>query len=462
MRGPASTLIIPVESQVRELDAKLLLACVAAERGFRVVLGSRAYVHHRVHAMGRGVYLAKSLRPLSDRMFGILRQLGHHIVAFDEEGLVRFSDDVYYRRRLSPSALRRISILLAWGPDSARLFRDAPSYSGIPIRITGNPRIDLMRPELREFYRHDVDDIHRRFGDLILVNTNFAMVNAFVPGLNLIRPKRAADRPSALGGAGAGLPLDYVLGLEEHKRALYEDFHRMIPALADAFPERSIVIRPHPGESFDPWKALAGRRSNVQVASDGSVVPWLMAAQVLIHNGCTTAVEAAVLGRPAVTYRPRSSRRYDLDLPNDLSHGARDLDQLFRSVADILDGKLGPLEEGARRSVFESHLVGLDGRLAADRIVDVLEEAGYGRPPPPPRLDRALVGRAHLAARTAVKALNRRRRAHRNSAAFHRHRFPEIGARDLQERIERLGRQLGRFENQHVRRRWEHVFSIEC
>ena len=33
MTNSASTLIVPVESQVRELDAKLLLSCVAAERG---------------------------------------------------------------------------------------------------------------------------------------------------------------------------------------------------------------------------------------------------------------------------------------------------------------------------------------------------------------------------------------------------------------------------------------------
>ena len=33
----ASTLIVPVENQVRELDAKLLLACIAVERGFPVV-----------------------------------------------------------------------------------------------------------------------------------------------------------------------------------------------------------------------------------------------------------------------------------------------------------------------------------------------------------------------------------------------------------------------------------------
>ena len=64
MTRRASTLIVPVENQIRELDAKLLLACVAAERGFPVVLGSRAFIHHQIASFPRGVYLAKSMRSL--------------------------------------------------------------------------------------------------------------------------------------------------------------------------------------------------------------------------------------------------------------------------------------------------------------------------------------------------------------------------------------------------------------
>jgi len=32
-------LLIPVENQVRELDPKLLLACIAAQRGFSSIIG---------------------------------------------------------------------------------------------------------------------------------------------------------------------------------------------------------------------------------------------------------------------------------------------------------------------------------------------------------------------------------------------------------------------------------------
>ena len=119
MSPSPSTLLIPVEIQVRELDAKVLLAAVAAERGFPVILGSRAFVHFQSSSIAPGVYLAKSMRKLSIRMFEILRELGHDIVAYDEEALVRYPDEEYYRRRLSPKTISRAQHLLAWGEDDA-------------------------------------------------------------------------------------------------------------------------------------------------------------------------------------------------------------------------------------------------------------------------------------------------------------------------------------------------------
>ena len=99
------TLIIPVESQVRELDAKLLLSCCATERGYPVILGSRAYVHFEIGSMPQGIYMAKSMRSISDLMFSLIRKLGHDIVAWEEEALVHPPADIFYPLRLSPQTI---------------------------------------------------------------------------------------------------------------------------------------------------------------------------------------------------------------------------------------------------------------------------------------------------------------------------------------------------------------------
>ena len=153
MAAAPSTIIMPVENQVREMDAKILLSCVAAERGYPVLIGSRAYIHFKTASIPRGVYMAKSMKALSVRMFKLLNQTGHDILAWDEEGLLREPDEIYHRWRLSSVAMQRIAYLTTWGEDNARAFRSFDGYKNTPIKVTGNPRIDLLRPELCEFYR---------------------------------------------------------------------------------------------------------------------------------------------------------------------------------------------------------------------------------------------------------------------------------------------------------------------
>jgi surface carbohydrate biosynthesis protein len=457
------TLIVPVESQVRELDAKLLLACVAAERGFSVVLGSRALLHFEAARLPRGVYLAKSMRTLSDKMFSILRELGHQIVAFDEEALVRLADVEYQSRRLSARAMRDVAILFAWGEDDARALRAFEGYHGAPIHVTGNPRMDLLRDELRPVFKAEADALRRRFGDFILVNTNFAMVNAFVPSLNVMQPARGEPSRVQPGANALGFTADFASGLAAHKRALFEAFRALVPELAAAFPERTVVVRPHPSEDHEPWRRAAGAHRNAAVVHEGTVIPWLMACRALVHNGCTTAVEAAVVGTPAIAYQPVVSERFDLALPNALSEPARDLGELEQRVRAALAGTLPAGGEIARRRILERHVAALEGPLAADRMLDVLVAAGFASTPlPRPNLLRRFRGVLRTRLRTAKKRRNMRLPDHRNSAEFHRHRFPGVSVAELEERIARFGGQLGRFQHVTVSPLAEHIFRFEC
>ena len=213
MAASPSTIIMPVENQVREMDAKILLSCVAAERGFPVLIGSRAYIHFKTASVPRGVYMAKSMKDRSIRMFKLLSQNGHDILAWDEEGLLREPDVIYHRWRLSAVAMRDIALLTTWGEDNARAFRDFSGYENTPIKVTGNPRIDLLRPELREFYRPEAEAIQNRYGKFILINTNFSKVNHYYPDLGELKQAAEGKKPGKID--------PYDAGKGRHKLAIF-------------------------------------------------------------------------------------------------------------------------------------------------------------------------------------------------------------------------------------------------
>ncbi|MBW2314255.1 MAG: hypothetical protein JRH10_08695 [Deltaproteobacteria bacterium] len=459
----AGTLLIPVENQVRELDPKLLLATVAAHRGFSCILGSRQEVDFRLGSVPRGIYLAKSMTKRSRKVFSILRQLGHEIVVWDEEALVTYSDpEIYYGRRLDEQTMGLVSHHFAWGEANAELLRKFRHYPGTPIHVTGNPRGDLLRPELRSYYEREAAVLREEHGDFLLVNTNFGHVNAYNPIVNLLLAPDAEGK-RAPGRGSIGMTYDYAAGRAVHKQVVFEAFGEMIPFLHDAFPQLKIVVRPHPVEDPTVYRELEARLPRVEVINDGqSPVPWLMATHALVHNCCTTGLESWIVGTPAVTYRPVQSDAYEESLPNKLSHDAFDLPQLREVLERIVSGRLGRLENDETDRVVAHHLAGLSGPLASERIADAMAPVVEAwRAQPRPRLRRRLEGRWRSLRRRIKKEIRSRKAGSKNSPEFQRHRYPGLSIAEVRERVDRFGSMLGLTNPIAVSRISAHVYRIE-
>lgn len=464
MKGFAAPLIIPVENQVRELDAKLLLSCVAAERGFPVIIGSRGYLHYQMAALPRGLYLAKSMRKLSDKMFRIIRLLGHEIIAWDEEALVHPPAEIYFPLRLSPVTVPLVSHLICWGQENADLFRQYPQLPRTtPIHVVGNPRGDMLRPELRGYFNDQVRVLKKRYGDFVLVNTNFSDVNPFIPGLGLFAAEGKGSKGPELGQSGKGMTLDFAAGLRDHKLAVLDAFQEMLPALHEAFPDSIIVIRPHPSEKHDVYSQLEGRFKNIKIDSSGNIIPWLLACRAMVHNGCTTGAEAYLLRVPAISYLPSFNEKYDYDwqgLPTRLSYQCFDLEELKLTLGEILSGEKAAAGGEERQSLIDYYLTAQDGPLASERLVDVLVESGYDRQAP--RRSSALsrtAGWLKCNIRTVRKLVNTNRPGARRRA-YHDHRFPELAVADIERRVERFRQQLNRFDSIRVNAHSRHIFTI--
>ena len=116
-------LLIPVENQVRELDAKLLLACIAARRGFSSMIGSRREMEFNIDAFPNSIYLSKSMTIRSLLFFQVAQYFKIEIVTWDEEALVHLPPETYFSRRLDSRAIKYVSHLFAWGEDNAAATR---------------------------------------------------------------------------------------------------------------------------------------------------------------------------------------------------------------------------------------------------------------------------------------------------------------------------------------------------
>jgi len=216
-------LILPCETRVREFDAKLLLAVIAAARGIVSIVGSKKPIDLNLRDYPPGVYIGKSLTDRSHNSLAMVPICGHRLAAWDEEGLVWASREVYWRTKIDGATLNLPELLIAWGEDNAAAWREHPDYQGPAIAVVGNPRVDLLRSALRDYFADEVADIRREHGRFVLINTNFSRVNHMQPRqsrhLKWLREQR---------------PQDPRGGFARHKFELFNGFCRMLPDLARA------------------------------------------------------------------------------------------------------------------------------------------------------------------------------------------------------------------------------------
>lgn len=367
------SLIIPVEEQVRELDAKVLLAVRAASRGFNVYIGRRDKIEMGLYKFGYGIYLAMDIR--TPKIFAFGRKLGNRVVVMDEEAAVHYPDFIYKKRRIVDDAVHHISAFIAWGKDNVELWTGIPKIGrNYDIFVTGSPRVDLLRPELRPYFKAQADAIKDRYGEYILVNTNFGLVINENPLLNLFYSDSEFSDNIKPGKTSVGMPHEYAWGLWNHKRKLCEAFQVMLPELARVFPEQQIIVRPHPMENREPYLKFAEKMKNLEVVHEGNVIPWLMNAKVLLHNGCTTGLEAYLLERPVIAYQPVIEAQYDNELPNTLSLSCPDIPTLIKTIGEILNGEMGTFNNENLDQFAEHFVTARSGRLAMDRMIDAFED----------------------------------------------------------------------------------------
>ncbi len=448
-------IILPSETWAREFDAKLLLACCLAERGFPVYVGCKNTIHYNITSFPAGLYLAKDFRVSSDLMFSIMKRLGHTIMAWDEEATLPFDQDEYHTIRISKSAFSNVSAFFAWGEVNRETLEAAPYPVPGPVYMTGNPRRDLARPEVRGYFNEDVEALQSRFGRFILINSNFGKLNHFVDH-EVVRP---GDVDPGLRGK-PNSPKFEKKG--ELKFQLYQHFLKLVPELAARFPDTQIVIRPHPSESHASWKDAGGDHENVHVLYEGHVYPWILASGVMIHSGCTTGMESYLLDNPVVSYQPVTSEQAAQNLPNQLSHKVYDFDTLMQVVEGYLAGNLAMQKSEALDALITPYIDSQEGVLASDQITEIIDEheAG-GTLRSRASVQEKVLGWASAKMRAAKKRRDWANPNHKSNLTYDQHRFPQLPLSGVEQGVERFRRLLSRFEGVGASQVQDKVFLIK-
>jgi surface carbohydrate biosynthesis protein len=368
-------LVSPTEVINRDLDFQLLLAALYPRRETGFLFG-------RWHAVGRAalhlknaIFLGKAFDPFFPTtdlsLYRRLKANGFAVVHLDDEGAVFLGDKEEWRRtlrrRLDPFRLDGDDFVCAWGDWQREVYRAGEPACGSRIRTTGHPRFDLLKPPLRAYYEPKAQSLRQALGDFILLNTNLTTANNGL-GMAYSFSTRWGYDPSVPAKA------DYAVKYWAHSSRILIGFVQLVHRLSREIPHVTIVVRPHPSEDHQFYRTVFVGLDNVRIAHEGSVVPWLMACRLLLHDGCTTGIEAALVGARIINYKSVADARYDLYLPNLFGQRCVTEDEAIDRIRAILSGEDVP-RDALPVGEQEHQLLANFGGETFERLFAVLDEA---------------------------------------------------------------------------------------
>lgn len=362
-------LYIPMEIKARELEGRVLLGLEAACRGYRVVIGHKSHIHDAIvqGKFPRGLYYYKSMSRGCEEHLQSVLDMGCLIASQDEEGgLLDDTYDEFISFRSSSQLVKLTSGFFCWGQhDHASWVKRYEKYRS-RIRITGNPRVDYWRPDFLPYFEQEVERITKRFGKYVLLSSNLPLANGYESLDDIL------NRLRELGKVKDAESEEIVRISVADGKKMFDSFVSAVTGLADRFPDVNFIVRPHPAERIAGWENALPNRNNIHVLFEGGISPWVRGAVSILHNGCTTGVEAYVSEIPSIAYTPFESV-INREIPNKLSYNVTSESQIGDCLAEILSGKLQYAKSADNDDLITYRFANVTGSSAAKRIVDCFD-----------------------------------------------------------------------------------------
>lgn len=369
--SPPVPLFFPIETINRELDFRLLLAVLMAGHGRVVFVGQHDLIERLIDRTDGGVYLGKNvfkgLFPNANSEG--LRKLHRHLVNLvhlDEEGGIYPGREERWGQvldtRLDPRVLGPRDRICVWGDFQRQHYAARAPDMAARITVTGHPRFDLYRPELRAFFAPDADKLRARYGRFVLVNTNLSGANN---GLGIQDTFSTRVWPK-IAEPEARLHLTHLWA---HQQRILAHLIPLLHRMAHERPDLRIILRPHPAEDRAFYRAVFSHCERVEVIHEGPVGAWLLAAEAIIQDGCTTGVEAYLAGKRVIAYESVVDERFRLPIPHLVGIRCHTDEDVLAALANPSPPQIKLLPEWAR-----SMLSNFD-RPAVGAVIETLERS---------------------------------------------------------------------------------------
>lgn len=297
-----TNILFPVEIINRDKDYKLIMAAMVAKEVGSAIVAQHDLCDKIINKTTSGVYIGKNIVDQTGKhgccdKYKIAKNNDYSIVHIDDEGGIYPGEQCAWeftlQERLDPNVLDKDDWVITWGNFQKKYYESlVKKQSAVKITALGYPKFDLYKGYYKSFVFRKRNSIKDK--PYILINTHFTMANSSM-GLSSVFSTDFWYGPSQES-------MLFCTKQYEADTASVARVINLVHILSFSFPDTDIIIRPHPSESNEFYEVVTKALNNVQVVHDGAVGESIVNALVVIHEKCTTAIEASFLGIPVIQF----------------------------------------------------------------------------------------------------------------------------------------------------------------
>ncbi len=329
-RANKKVIIFPIEIKSRDLIPRLEIAAKFVEKNYHVIVGEQTAIVKNIEKLPVGILFEKSISKLKEKRFKKFISLGFKICSLDEEGINAFHNPRSYKKsRFSYLNLSLASKIFVWGSFEKKIILQNKKFKKFKNKIinSGHNKIDLWIKN-NNLFEKEQKKLKKKYGEYIFLVSNFAY------------PHRDGDEFLINISKKAGL-LDNKKDWEilkynmNYRKFVFKKYLKLIKKLHENFPNKKIILRPHPSENIKKWKLSLKKFQNVGVVYKYEISPWIKSCKYFIHSSCTTGLEAYFRGKKPISYLPlylSKKNKFEKHISNSFSKLCRSENEIINLI----------------------------------------------------------------------------------------------------------------------------------
>lgn len=361
---------LPIEIKARELDAKIYLALRLIEKGFSVVIGRKSGVNYQIFFNKKPfVYFDKGISPRNWNFYSAIIASRGQLVEIDEEGAVSANFDGLILSHNNPCS-ELFSLIFTWGKFQKKVIEDnCKKLKKSILKSTGHPSFDLLHKDLIYYYSKLSKTKIKIKPGYILINTNFATSNGYI---NFEESKKINENVKGVYSEEKKEMHDKAY---KFQKIILLEFLKMIKKLSINFPEKNIIVRPHPIERMETYEDNLKFLENVHIIKEGSSREFILGAEAVIHYDCTTGIEAYIAGKQVISYCPFYDENFVSKIAMNIGLKINNTEDLIKYIkSNYKDEDNYTVDARNEKLDYLSKYIANVNRNATDQIISNVEE----------------------------------------------------------------------------------------